>query len=391
MVLRHGSVVAEGWAAPFAPDRLHELFSLSKSFTSTAVGFAVAEGLLDVDDLVLDLFGDEAPADAGREPAADAGAGPADDDDGARRRPHRAGLPDGATGSGRSSRSPWSTSRARTSSTTRRAPTCSRRSCRRLTGQRLLDYLARGCSSRSASRARPGSSRRRASTSAATGCRRPPRTSRCSASCTCRTVSGTGARCCPRAGPRRRRARRCPTATTRTTTGRRGTATSSGAGGTTATAATARSGSTASCCPSRTWSSRRRRASGHARVAAGLGAPAAGPGRRPAARTTTRAAGCSATARRDAPRPADRRAELPAGDADQRPHDHVRGEPARVAQRGARGRRRRDRLTVDLEEETVFVAVGHAQPALTRTRAAAPRTRRTSWSAARGRPPTPTC
>lgn len=56
MVVRHGSVVAEGWAAPFASDRLHELFSLSKSFTSTAVGFAVAEGLLTVDDLVLDHF-----------------------------------------------------------------------------------------------------------------------------------------------------------------------------------------------------------------------------------------------------------------------------------------------------------------------------------------------
>lgn len=61
MVLRHGSVVAEGWATPFAPDRLHEFFSLSKSFTSTAVGFAVAEGLLDVEDLVLDRFADEAP------------------------------------------------------------------------------------------------------------------------------------------------------------------------------------------------------------------------------------------------------------------------------------------------------------------------------------------
>ena len=63
MVVRHGSVVAEGWADPFAPDRLHELFSLSKSFTSTAVGFAVAEGLLTVDDLVLDHFGDVAPAE----------------------------------------------------------------------------------------------------------------------------------------------------------------------------------------------------------------------------------------------------------------------------------------------------------------------------------------
>ncbi|MEZ0447044.1 serine hydrolase domain-containing protein [Cellulomonas sp. ICMP 17802] len=62
MVVRHGSVVAEGWAAPFAADRLHELFSLSKSFTSTAVGFAVAEGLLTVDDLVLDHFPEQALA-----------------------------------------------------------------------------------------------------------------------------------------------------------------------------------------------------------------------------------------------------------------------------------------------------------------------------------------
>ena len=63
MVVRHGSVVAEGWAAPFAPDRLHEFFSLSKSFTSTAVGFAVADGLFGLDDLVVDHFADEAPAE----------------------------------------------------------------------------------------------------------------------------------------------------------------------------------------------------------------------------------------------------------------------------------------------------------------------------------------
>ncbi len=62
MVVRHGVVVAEGWARPFAHDRLHELYSLSKSVTSTAVGFAVAEGLFTVDDLVLDHFADDAPA-----------------------------------------------------------------------------------------------------------------------------------------------------------------------------------------------------------------------------------------------------------------------------------------------------------------------------------------
>ena len=40
MLVRHGQVVAEGWWAPYAADEPHMLFSLSKSFTSTAVGLA---------------------------------------------------------------------------------------------------------------------------------------------------------------------------------------------------------------------------------------------------------------------------------------------------------------------------------------------------------------
>ena len=56
MVLRHGHVVAEGWWSPYTPERPHLLYSLSKSFTSTAAGFAVAEGLLDLDDTVLSHF-----------------------------------------------------------------------------------------------------------------------------------------------------------------------------------------------------------------------------------------------------------------------------------------------------------------------------------------------
>jgi len=63
MLLRHGHVVAEGWWAPYAPDGLHLLYSLSKSFTSTAVGLAVEEGLLGVDDLVTSFFPDEVPAE----------------------------------------------------------------------------------------------------------------------------------------------------------------------------------------------------------------------------------------------------------------------------------------------------------------------------------------
>ena len=62
MLLRHGQVIAEGWWAPYAPQHPHMLFSLSKSFTSTAVGMAVAEGRLTVDDYVLSFFPDEAPA-----------------------------------------------------------------------------------------------------------------------------------------------------------------------------------------------------------------------------------------------------------------------------------------------------------------------------------------
>jgi CubicO group peptidase (beta-lactamase class C family) len=63
MLLRHGHVIAEGWWHPYAPDQRHLLFSLSKSFTSTAVGFAVEEGLLSVDDSVVSLLPDDAPAE----------------------------------------------------------------------------------------------------------------------------------------------------------------------------------------------------------------------------------------------------------------------------------------------------------------------------------------
>lgn len=62
MLLRHGAVVAEGWWQPYQPDRPHMLFSLSKSFTSTAIGMAVAEGRLSIDDPVLAFFPDDAPA-----------------------------------------------------------------------------------------------------------------------------------------------------------------------------------------------------------------------------------------------------------------------------------------------------------------------------------------
>ncbi|RPE75142.1 MULTISPECIES: serine hydrolase [unclassified Frondihabitans] len=56
MVLRHGQVAAEGWWAPYSAERQHLLYSISKSFTSTAVGFAIAEGLFSLDDTVISHF-----------------------------------------------------------------------------------------------------------------------------------------------------------------------------------------------------------------------------------------------------------------------------------------------------------------------------------------------
>jgi CubicO group peptidase (beta-lactamase class C family) len=61
MLVRHGRVVAEGWWSPYGPEFNHTLYSLSKSFTSTAVGFAVAEGKLRVDDRVVSFFPNDLP------------------------------------------------------------------------------------------------------------------------------------------------------------------------------------------------------------------------------------------------------------------------------------------------------------------------------------------
>ncbi|MFF6954291.1 serine hydrolase domain-containing protein [Streptomyces iakyrus] len=56
MIMRHGHLVASGWWAPYTPERLHLLYSLSKSFTGTAAALAEAEGLLDFDAPVISYF-----------------------------------------------------------------------------------------------------------------------------------------------------------------------------------------------------------------------------------------------------------------------------------------------------------------------------------------------
>ena len=63
ILVRHGYVVAEGWWSPYDANTPHILYSLSKSFTSTAVGLAISEGKMSLDDEVLKYFPEDAPAE----------------------------------------------------------------------------------------------------------------------------------------------------------------------------------------------------------------------------------------------------------------------------------------------------------------------------------------
>ncbi|MFT4293927.1 MAG: serine hydrolase domain-containing protein [Micropruina sp.] len=58
MVARHGQVIAEGWWAPYARDRVHLGYSLSKSFTATVLGNLAGRGLIDLDAPVLSYLTD---------------------------------------------------------------------------------------------------------------------------------------------------------------------------------------------------------------------------------------------------------------------------------------------------------------------------------------------
>ena len=61
MILRHGKVIAEGWWNPYRPDLKHTMYSLSKSFTSTAIGFAVSEKRISLNDKVISFFPNKLP------------------------------------------------------------------------------------------------------------------------------------------------------------------------------------------------------------------------------------------------------------------------------------------------------------------------------------------
>ncbi|MEO7768251.1 MAG: serine hydrolase, partial [Ferruginibacter sp.] len=61
MMLRHGKLIANGWWNPYRASLKHTMYSCSKSFTATAIGFAVSEKLISVDDKVISFFPEELP------------------------------------------------------------------------------------------------------------------------------------------------------------------------------------------------------------------------------------------------------------------------------------------------------------------------------------------
>lgn len=61
VVLRNGYNIAQGWWSPYRPDMNHSMYSMSKSFTSTAIGFGVAEGYFKTSDKIISFFPDDLP------------------------------------------------------------------------------------------------------------------------------------------------------------------------------------------------------------------------------------------------------------------------------------------------------------------------------------------
>lgn len=61
MVVQGGKVRFEKWLGEGAAEKPHVLHSVSKTFTATAVGMAIGDGLISLDDKVISFFPDKAP------------------------------------------------------------------------------------------------------------------------------------------------------------------------------------------------------------------------------------------------------------------------------------------------------------------------------------------
>ena len=59
MAARYGKVFAECWWAPYSAELIHCNHSFGKSYTATAIGIALKEGLLSLDEKMVDVFAQE--------------------------------------------------------------------------------------------------------------------------------------------------------------------------------------------------------------------------------------------------------------------------------------------------------------------------------------------
>lgn len=62
LLLRNGKLAAEAYYAPYNRNRLHRMFSVTKSFVSIAIGLLADEGRLSLDDPIVRYFPEYAPA-----------------------------------------------------------------------------------------------------------------------------------------------------------------------------------------------------------------------------------------------------------------------------------------------------------------------------------------
>ena len=61
LLVRHNKIAAEGYWAPWSAERMHRMYSVSKSFVALAVGMMIDEGRLTLDDRVAEYFPDKLP------------------------------------------------------------------------------------------------------------------------------------------------------------------------------------------------------------------------------------------------------------------------------------------------------------------------------------------
>lgn len=63
MIMRHNKMITEGWWTPYGPNLRHGLQSHTKTYAATAVGIAYTEGLVKLDERIIDIFPEESPKD----------------------------------------------------------------------------------------------------------------------------------------------------------------------------------------------------------------------------------------------------------------------------------------------------------------------------------------